>query len=106
MNDNVITIQVDLTPVISKIDQLQQEIRKMKMSNSPNEQWLTLSKTCELLHVSKRTLQTYRDNGILAFSQIGPKIYFKSSDIEKFLKKNYVNDWNTNSNVKQISNGR
>ena len=31
---------------------------------------------------SKRTLQYYRSSGRLAYSQIGSKIYYKSSDIE------------------------
>jgi excisionase family DNA binding protein len=44
---------------------------------------------CELLHISKRTLQHYRDSGKLPFSQIGAKIYYKASDIDAFLQSNY-----------------
>ncbi|PLX05716.1 MAG: hypothetical protein C0596_19150 [Marinilabiliales bacterium] len=39
--------------------------------------------------MSKRTLQAYRDEGKIPFSQIVHKLYYKASDIEKFLKKNY-----------------
>ena len=40
---------------------------------------------CLLLGVSKRTLQYYRSSGRLAYSQIGSKIYYKTSDIERII---------------------
>lgn len=42
-----------------------------------------------LMKISKRTAQYWRDSGTIAFSQIGNKIYYKSSDIEDLLRKNY-----------------
>lgn len=47
--------------------------------------WLDNGEVCRLLNISKRTLQTYRDNGILPYSQINHKIFYKSSDIEMLL---------------------
>lgn len=38
-----------------------------------------------LLGFSKRTLQCYRRSGRLAYSQIGSKIYYKSSDSERII---------------------
>lgn len=40
------------------------------------------------LKVSRRTLQEYRNNGILSYYQIGGKILYRESDIEELLKKN------------------
>ncbi|TSA33571.1 MAG: DNA-binding protein, partial [Porphyromonadaceae bacterium] len=34
----------------------------------------------KLLKISSRTLQSYRDNGILPFSKMGGKVFFKRSD--------------------------
>lgn len=48
-------------------------------------QWLDNGDVCRLLNISKRTLQTYRDNGILPYSQINHKMFYKSSDIEVLL---------------------
>ena len=48
-------------------------------------QWLDNGEVCRLLNISKRTLQTYRDNGILPYSQINHKMFYKSSDIEMLL---------------------
>lgn len=54
------------------------------------EIYLSGEDICKLLHISKRTLQQYRDNGILPFVQIGGKIIYKESDVLKILEKNYT----------------
>ena len=38
-----------------------------------------------MLNISPRTLQTLRDNGTLAFSQINHKVYYKPEDVESIL---------------------
>lgn len=53
------------------------------------ETWLTTEEVSNLLKVSKRTLQNYRDEGKIGFSQVGSKIYYKSSDIDAFLENHY-----------------
>jgi len=50
-----------------------------------NESWLDNEAACRLLHISKRTLQSYRDNGTLPFSQIGHKRYYRVCDLAQFL---------------------
>ncbi|ADQ15950.1 hypothetical protein Lbys_0155 [Leadbetterella byssophila DSM 17132] len=54
------------------------------------EIYLSGQDVCELLHISKRTLQQYRDDKILPYIQIGGKIIFKQSDIIATLEQNYV----------------
>ena len=49
------------------------------------ENWLDSQEVFLLLVFSKRTLQYYRSSGRLAYSQIGSKIYYKSSDIERII---------------------
>ena len=41
---------------------------------------------CRLLNISKRTLQYYRDTGVLPFAQIGHKCYYKREDVERLLE--------------------
>jgi hypothetical protein len=55
------------------------------------KEWLDGQDACLILNISPRTLQTYRDTGRLSFSQINHKIYYKASEIDDLLKKNYVN---------------
>lgn len=40
---------------------------------------------CLRLNISPRTLQTLRDTGKLAYSQIQHKIYYKAEDVEKLV---------------------
>ena len=42
-----------------------------------------------LMKISKRTAQTWRDEGKISFSQVGNKIYYKLSDVEKLLTEHY-----------------
>ena len=55
-----------------------------------SETWLDAQETCLLLKITKRTLQTYRLDGILPFSTLGGKVYFRASDIEDHLNSHYV----------------
>lgn len=41
---------------------------------------------CEILNISKRTLQTYRERGLLPYSQVKYKIWYDPEDVEKLLK--------------------
>lgn len=49
------------------------------------QEWLDNQDVCNILNVSKRTLQTYRDNGRLPFTQIDRKMYYKPIDVEFLL---------------------
>ena len=47
--------------------------------------WLDNQDVCQTLNISPRTLQTLRDNGTLAFSQVSHKVYYKPEDVKKIL---------------------
>lgn len=51
-----------------------------------NEEWYGNQEVCQLLRISLRTLQSYRDKGIIPYSQIGHKCYYKVKDIELFIQ--------------------
>ena len=53
------------------------------------ETFLDNQEFIQLMHISKRTAQTWRDEGKISFSQIGSKIYYKMKDVEVLLDKNY-----------------
>ena len=54
------------------------------------EDWLDNQDVMQALHVSPRTLQTLRSNGLLPFSRIGNKLYYRRQDIIKILSDNYT----------------
>lgn len=89
---NVITIECEaFQKLMNKIDGIETRFHEMakKAFNPMSEAWLDNQEVCELLKISKRTLQTYRDDKMLPYSQINHKIYYRVSDIERFLKKYY-----------------
>lgn len=51
------------------------------------DQWLDNQQVCQLLRISKRTLHTYRSNGLLGYSQINHKMFYRPQDIERLLAR-------------------
>ncbi|WP_417015585.1 helix-turn-helix domain-containing protein [Alistipes sp.] len=49
------------------------------------EPWLDNQQVCQLLNISKRTLQTLRGNGSLSYTQINHKVYYRAEDVRSFL---------------------
>ena len=87
----VITIEdVAFQEIVNKLEAIRSKLNKNKETTPSNEIWMDNQDVCELLHISKRTLQHYRDTGKLPFSQIGAKIYYKASDIDDFLQSHYL----------------
>lgn len=58
--------------------------------DTPLEDWLDNQDVMQALHISPRTLQTLRSNGILPYSRIGNKLYYRKQDILKILSDNYI----------------
>ncbi|MDV3854895.1 DNA-binding protein [Elizabethkingia anophelis] len=75
------------------IAQLRNRIESILKNYRPvmnGEIYLSGEDVCKLLHISRRTLQQYRDDQVLPYIQIGGKIIFKQTDLLRILKQNYV----------------
>lgn len=48
-------------------------------------EWMDNQDVCLLLGVSPRTLQTLRNNGTLAYSQISHKTYYRPEDVRQLI---------------------
>lgn len=57
---------------------------------SAKEGWLDNQDVTMLLDISPRTLQAYRDRGVIAYSQIGYKCYYKWEDVKLLIEKSKV----------------
>ena len=53
------------------------------------EYYLTDKEVSERLKISRRTLQDYRNEGKIPYCQIGGKIIYRASDLQKILDDNY-----------------
>lgn len=68
------------------------KILETHLENQPKKEWLPEKEAMEVLDVSKSTIQNYRRDGLLPFSQHGKKIMYKYKDLNFFLIKNYINN--------------
>ena len=74
------------------LDRLLDGIENFMANSRPTlggERFLTDREVSAQLKVSRRTLQDYRNNGIIAYYQLGGQILYKESDIERMLADNY-----------------
>jgi hypothetical protein len=68
---------------------LQQVLQKR--SERLAAEWIESREVMAILKISKRTLQNLRDNGLLPYSRVNGKFYYKSSDLVALLETNYIN---------------
>ena len=79
-----------LRGLFSELDRIAKDAATMADENQPllgGEHYLTDRELSQRLKISRRTLQDYRNNGILPYRQPGGKILYRESDIERVLQK-------------------
>lgn len=77
---------------LKSLDRMLDGIEDMAKRARPTlngERYITDTELSERLKISRRALQEYRKEGKIPYYQIGAKILYKESDIEKMLKSSY-----------------
>ncbi len=87
--NNVVTMLLSLSQELKTVKAYLEVFHKTRIQNL-SEAWLDAYQVMTILKISKRTLQTLRDNGSLAYSKINQKIYYKTDDVEHLLESNYT----------------
>jgi hypothetical protein len=78
--------------ILNRLDtQIAFVVAKMKMNEKfdPEDVFFDNGEFMKLMNISKRTAQEWRNKKIIEFSQVGNKIYYRLSDIQKLLNNNY-----------------
>lgn len=74
---------------IQAIESTLEEIKNLLQSTSTldniDEKWIESKKVKQILGVSQKTWQTYRDKRLIPFTQIGHKIYVLKEDLDNFM---------------------
>ncbi|WP_348800552.1 helix-turn-helix domain-containing protein [Flavobacterium adhaerens] len=83
----IIFTKDQFTELMGRLEAIQNQINKK--SETKKETFLDNQEFLLLLKISKRTAQTWRDEGRISFSQVGNKIYYKLSDVEKLMQEHY-----------------
>ncbi|HKM94485.1 MAG TPA: helix-turn-helix domain-containing protein [Prolixibacteraceae bacterium] len=81
------------------IKEIKAQILVLKQTGADKfkQQWIDGNDVMLSLNISKRTLQSLRDNGVLPHSRINGKFYYKVSDLENLLESNYSQPKNCKS---------
>ena len=94
MNDKVEVIRAsDFKPVFDDLDEMRSTVETLKEISQPMFQgrhYLTDSALCRRLNICKRTLATYRANGVLGYYNLPGKILYSDTDVEAFLQRHYL----------------
>lgn len=76
----------------SSLEDLSKRVEKIRDNSKPSldgERYYTDKELAVKLKVSRRSLQDYRNNGILPYTRIGGRILYRVSDIERTLMNGY-----------------
>ena len=82
----------EMKELISGIKEMTKRLKEIAETHRPlfgGEIYLTGREICERLFISPRTLQDYRDKGIIPYTQIAGKVLYRLSDINHLLQMSY-----------------
>ena len=72
------------------VAKMNEVLEKLNSKTAPKQEvFLDNEELIAMLKISRRTEQTWRDEGKISFSQVGSKIYYKLSDVEKTMQDHY-----------------
>lgn len=88
---NSITIQLD----DNTLNQITLAVKEAVKEQLPafadvKKDWLSTDEVMEMMNVSRRTVQNYRDEGKIPYSREGRKILYPRQGIEEFLRENMI----------------
>jgi excisionase family DNA binding protein len=88
---NTITIHLD-DDTLQHITSAVKEAVKEQLPSMGNfkKDWLTTDEVMEMMNVSRRTVQNYRNEGKIPYSKDGRKILYPRQGIERFLRDNMI----------------
>ena len=73
--------------IIERLNAIQDSLKERLIERKT--MWLDNQELLQLLKISRRTAQNYRDKNMLPFTLIGNKLFYKMSDVEDLLNRYY-----------------
>ena len=92
MNELIMPHNVGVKNVLESMKELLALYKNVTGNYRPmldGERYLTDRKVAEILKVSRRTLQEYRNDGVLPYILLGGKVLYRESDLERVLDSCY-----------------
>ncbi len=85
----IIVYPEEIQLLLSKLESIERSLRK----EHPyiDDPILDTEDLMKLLKISRRSLQTWRDTGLIEFSQVNGKFYYRVSAINRMLEAHKIN---------------
>ena len=92
MNELIMPHNVGVKNALENMKELLVLYKKMTGNYRPlldGERYLTDKEVAQILKVSRRTLQEYRNDGVIPYILLGGKVLYRESDLERVLESCY-----------------
>lgn len=80
LNFEIEKILLTLTSLLGKVEAIEKKIQ-------PQDEWLDRHEAARFLKVSLRTIDSYRDQGLVPFTKIRGRVYVKKNELVKLLNE-------------------
>lgn len=88
------SVFIEMNNILFKIEK---QLKRLNSSRSDLNEWLDNQEVCILMNISNRKLLSLRQKGLIPFSRIDRKVYYKKEDILNYMRinlKTQTNDGN------------
>lgn len=90
MGRRIIVLPEELEVIENRLSEIETALKKQP--HQVEDPILDTEGVMNLLKVSRRSLQNWRDQGLIEFSAVGGKFYYRMSAINKMLAENLNGD--------------
>lgn len=91
MADNMhILTGEEIAGIMAALSNVRNGIKRLSDETKPGQRYLTDTQLAQELSLSKRTLANYRAKGEFGYYSLPGKILYAESEIDEFLKRNYL----------------
>lgn len=81
---------------------IEKQLKGLNSSKSDLSEWLDNQDVCILMNISDRKLLSLRQKGLITFSRIDRKIYYKKEDILNYIKRDLKTYTQNEISVKEL----
>lgn len=90
---------MEMNNILFKIEK---QLKGLNSSNPNLSEWFDNQEVCILMNISDRKLLSLRRKGLISFSRIDRKVYYKKEDILNYMRNNlktYTNNGNGTAGI-------
>ncbi len=88
------TSLIELSTEVDQVSKLIVDIARNQRPVLGGEHYLSDAELSSILKLSRRTLQQWRNDGVISFISLGGKVLYRESDVQDMLERRYRKAFN------------